>query len=122
MSRPKKTKIVCTIGPSSWDENVLAGLVKNGMNVARINGAFADIDELKRVATSIRNISEDVALMLDIKGHEVRLNKFDEPLIINKGDEVVLGIKGDRLYPATYPELHKDIKEGQIIIVDKGAA
>lgn len=122
MSRPKKTKIVCTIGPSSWDENVLAGLVKNGMNVARINGAFADIDELKRVATSIRNISEDVALMLDIKGHEVRLNKFDEPLIINKGDEVVLGIKGDRLYPATYPELHKDIKEGQIIILDKGAA
>lgn len=122
MIRVKKTKIVCTIGPSSWDPQILQGLIDNGMNVARINGAFADVDELKRVGDSIKKLSSDVALMLDIKGHEVRLNKFDEPLLIKKGDEIVLGQKGDRLYPATYPELYKDIAVGQVIIIDKGSA
>lgn len=121
MLSPKKTKIVCTIGPSSWDLKIIQGLIDKGMNVARINGAFADIEELKRVGDAIKELSPNVALMLDIKGHEVRLNKFDEPLQIKKGDDVILGNKGDRLYPATYASLFQDIKAGQIIIVDKGA-
>ena len=76
----KKTKIVCTIGPSSWEPKVMKKLVDVGMNVARINGAYADVSELKRVADVVRNASPDVALMLDIKGNDVRLNKFDEPI------------------------------------------
>ena len=78
----KKTKIVCTIGPASWDPNILRQMFENGMNVARINGAFADLDELKRVGDLVRNISQDIALMLDIKGHEVRLNKFNEKIFL----------------------------------------
>jgi len=117
----KRTKIVCTIGPASWDRNILEKMVENGMNVARINGAFADIPELERVAKLIRSVSKSVALMLDIKGHEVRLNKFDKAIEIKVKDEVIIGNSStDNLYPITYPDLYKDIKSGQVLLIDKG--
>ena len=75
----KRTKIVATIGPSSWDPQVLRRMINAGMNVARVNGAFADVNELERVGKLIRSLTSDIALMLDIKGHEVRLNKFQDP-------------------------------------------
>jgi pyruvate kinase len=116
----KKTKIVCTIGPASWDKEVLKQMIDNGMNVARLNGAFIDIPEMTRVANLIRELSPDVALMLDIKGHELRLNKFDEDIKVNVGDEVVIGsTKEDKIYVATYMDLFKDIRVGKQILVDK---
>lgn len=118
----RKTKIVCTIGPASWDEKTVKAMFKAGMNVARINGAFADIAELTRVKQLIRTIDPRIALMLDIKGHEVRLNKFAHPLFINKGDEVIIGSsEADAIYPVTFPNLWKDLQVGQKIMVDKGA-
>ena len=122
MENTKNTKIVCTIGPSSWDPEIITKMIKEGMNVARINGAFADIAELKRVATIIRNVSKDIALMLDIKGHEIRLNKFSEKIHVTTGQEVVIGSSTtDRLFPMTYLNLYKDIEAGQTLIIDKGA-
>jgi len=120
MQTSKKTKIVCTIGPASWDESVLKEMVKNGMNVARINGAFADLAELERVEKTIRGISDDVALMLDIKGHEVRLNKFEE-FTIKPGDIVEIGVDpSSKVFPITFPQLHNDIPVGSILVVDDG--
>lgn len=117
----KRTKIVATIGPSSWAPEVMSKMIESGMNIARINGAFADVPELKRVGEVVRSVSKDVALLLDIKGHEVRLNKFAENLRVKPGDEVILGSsEADPIYPATYPELYKDIAAGQILLVDKG--
>lgn len=117
----KRTKIVCTIGPSSWAPEVLEKMIKSGMNVARINGAFADVPELKRVADLVRSISKDVSLMLDIKGHELRLNKFSEDVLVKPGDEFIIGSKEeDPIYPVTYPELYKEMKPDRIIYIDKG--
>lgn len=118
----RKTKIVCTIGPSSWEEKTVQAMFHAGMNVARINGAFADIAELTRVKKLIRGIDPSIALMMDIKGHEVRLNKFASPIYIKKGEEVIIGnSKDDDIYPITFPNLWKDLKVGQKIMVDKGA-
>ena len=117
----KKTKIVATIGPSSWPKSVMRAMINNGMNTARINGAFADTAELKRVAELVRSISKEVALMLDIKGHEIRLNKFEPDLTIKEGDEVVIGSSAkDKIYPFTYPNLYKDLKIGAKLLVDDG--
>jgi len=117
----KRTKIVCTIGPSSWDVEPMTKMIENGMNVARINGAFADVPELERVAKVIRSISDDVAILLDIKGNEIRLNKFAEPINIKPGDEIILGSDAtERIYPVTYPDLYKDIAAGQMMKIDKG--
>ena len=79
-----KTKIVATIGPSSWDENVLREMISNGMSVARINASFADFDELKRVSESIKRITARVALMLDTQGHKIRVIGFNKEKEIKK--------------------------------------
>ena len=82
MSCPNK--IVATIGPSSWDENVLREMISNGMSVARINASFADFDELKRVSESIKRITARVALMLDTQGHKIRVIGFNKEKEIKK--------------------------------------
>lgn len=121
MENFRKTKIVCTIGPASWDQEVVRKMIEAGMDVARVNGAFADTDELDRVASLIRNVSEDVALMVDVKGPEVRLNKFSRKIPVSPGDNVVIGSsEEDQVYPANYPNLYRSVSVGQQIIVGDG--
>jgi pyruvate kinase len=121
MNKTKRTKIVCTIGPASWDPAVLTEMIKNGMNVARVNGAFADVAELERVENLIRGISNDVALMLDIKGTEVRLNRFGEPFDVAIDEIVEIGNSDQhRIFPATYPNLYQDLEIGQHMLFDDG--
>jgi len=96
-------------------------LIENGMNCARVNGAFADTEELDKVRKLVKSISSKVALMIDVKGPEVRLNKFKEPLQVKRGDSVVIGANEESpLYPANYPELYKFIKTGDRIIIGDG--
>jgi pyruvate kinase len=94
-------------------------MIKSGMNVARVNGAFADTSELDKVAKLIRDVSDDVALMLDVKGPEVRLNKFLEPMPVTPGENLIIGNSElDSLYPANYPNLYKSVSVGQRIILE----
>lgn len=116
-----KTKIVCTLGPSSWTPEVLKEMIDNGMTVARVNGAFADVEEMKRVAETIRSISRNVALMIDIKGHEVRMNKFKYDVEIKPGDKVVLGSTDkDYVFIETYPDLYKSLNTGTKLVSSDG--
>jgi pyruvate kinase len=116
-----QTKIVCTIGPSSWAPEVLKQLVDNGMTVARINGAFADTAEMERVAGVVRSVSKNVALMIDIKGHEVRMNKFKFDLDLKIGDIVTFGSTDkDYIYIETYPELYKNLHSGDKCVSNDG--
>jgi pyruvate kinase len=116
-----RTKIICTIGPASWDPEVVRDMIEAGMNVVRVNGAFADPEELDKVAKLVRDVSDEVALMVDVKGPEIRLNKFPEPVQIAPGDEVTIGSSDEELmYAANYPDLHKYISEGQRIILGDG--
>ncbi|MCA9385879.1 pyruvate kinase [Candidatus Dojkabacteria bacterium] len=118
----QKTKIVCTIGPSSWDPKVLKKMIENGMNVARINAAYSDVAELERVAKLVRSISKEVALMLDIKGSDVRLNDFGEAIELKKGQEIIVGNSSeDKIYPKNHLTLYKDVKKGQVIFFDDGS-
>jgi pyruvate kinase len=120
----KRTKIVCTIGPSSWDVPVLKKLIKAGMNVFRLNCAFLK-DAKKEIpwyANQLRQVSKDVALMLDIKGNDVRLNNFEEPITLKKNMELVIGSKEqDPIHPANHLELYKDLKKGNLVFFDDGS-
>ena len=117
----KKTKIVCTIGPSSWDPEVMKQMIANGMNVARVNGAFADEAEIDKVTDLVRGISSEVALMMDVKGPEVRMNKFGKPKELQPGDEVVIGnTDADEIYPANYPDLYRHLHAGERMLVGDG--
>ncbi len=115
-------KIICTIGPATWDPDVVRQLIDLGMTAARVNGAFADPDELDKVKRLVRMFSKDVSLMVDVKGPEIRLNKFKEPLKIKPGDTVIIGSnpERDQIYPTNYPDIYKLLKKGNKIVVGDG--
>jgi pyruvate kinase len=117
----KQTDIICTIGPSSWDPAVMQKMIEVGMNVARVNGAFADNAELEKVETLVRSFSPDVRLMLDVKGPEVRMNKFPEALKLEPGMEIEIGSSEKfPIYPANYPDLYQKLQPGNLIVVGDG--
>ena len=119
MNNLAKTKIVATIGPSSWDETVLRNMHRNGMQLARINASFADFEELSRVASLIRKISPRISLILDTQGTKIRVKALEKEIevkdrLIISSNETSQGIK------ITYPNLHKNINIGNQILLDDG--
>ncbi|MBE5935317.1 MAG: pyruvate kinase [Lachnospiraceae bacterium] len=125
----RKTKIVCTLGPSTDDENILRELISNGMNVARFNFSHQSHDmHLKRLEVLKRlrdEMNEPVATLLDTKGPEVRVKSFKEDKIrLHKGDIFTLTtreVEGDEsIVSITYKGLPKDVKEGSTILIDDG--
>lgn len=128
MGNFSKTKIVATIGPSSWDKDILREMILNGMDIARINASFADFDELERVSKSIRNISPRVAIMLDTKGHKIRVTGFENERVLNNGEFVTIVSQEyqdnrtlpDKYIAITYPTLYRDITRGGQIFLDDG--
>lgn len=116
-----KTEIVCTIGPSSWDSEVMRRMIVAGMNFARVNGAFADTVELDKVTKLVRDVSSDVSLMMDVKGPEVRMNKFESPIALTVGMEIEVGNdEMSQIYPANYRDLYQKLQVGQRIVIGDG--
>lgn len=125
----RKTKIVCTIGPSSESPEMLRKLIQAGMNVARLNFAHGELDEhaerIRRIREAAKELNQYVAVLLDIKGPEIRIGKMasdyaelvpGESVVLTT--EEVLGTK-DRIH-VTYKQLPQDVKPGSIILIDDG--
>lgn len=117
----KKTKIVATIGPACWDPKILAQMIEGGLTVARINMSHADIEEMERVTKLIRGISTDVAVLIDLRGHEVRLNDFGDPIEVKNGEAFTFGCEeGKQKVWVSHKTLFQDVKPGSKILVDDG--
>ncbi|RKP54956.1 pyruvate kinase [Cohnella endophytica] len=125
----RKTKIVCTIGPSSESLENTKKLITAGMNVARLNFSHGDFEEHGNRINVIRQASKElnktVAILLDTKGPEIRLGKLkEEPLDLVQGEYITLStedILGDiNRVPITYKELPSDINVGSTILIDDG--
>lgn len=125
----RKTKIVCTIGPSSESLENIKKLIMAGMNVARLNFSHGDFEEHGNRIKTIRQASEElgkhIAILLDTKGPEIRTGKLkEEPIelvqdeFITLTTEEILGDK-DRI-SITYPELPGDVEVGSTILIDDG--
>lgn len=125
----KKTKIVCTIGPASQDKDTLREVIKEGMNVMRLNFSHGDHEEQYGKVKTLRELNEElgthVAILLDTKGPEIRTHCFEEGKIeVTKGDTIrvsmkeVLGTK--EMFSITYSGLINDVKVGNTILVDDG--
>lgn len=125
----RKTKIVCTIGPASENEEMLTMLINAGMNVARLNFSHGDHEEHKKRIDTIKKVrkrlQKPVAIMLDTKGPEVRLGSFqDGTAEIRTGDKFTLTIEevlGDSTRcTISYKELPKEVVEGTKILIADG--
>lgn len=126
----RKTKIICTIGPSTDDENVLREMMKAGMNVARFNFSHSTYEEHKKrfeLVERLRNeLDLPVATLLDTKGPEIRLKNFkdNKPVDIRDGDEFTLttrDVEGDaEIASVTFEHLPKDVSIGSSILINDG--
>ncbi|WP_017192673.1 pyruvate kinase [Italian clover phyllody phytoplasma] len=123
-----KTKIICTLGPASYDVNILKQLILSGMNVARFNFSHAQYDNSKQLLKTIRDLNQElnthVATLLDTKGPEVRTHEFDGAVTITKDSlvrittEEVLG--NASLFSVTYPGFYDELNVGDVVNVDDG--
>ncbi|MBU5438437.1 pyruvate kinase [Tissierella sp. MSJ-40] len=125
----KKTKIVCTIGPSSEKEEVLRELFLKGLNVCRLNFSHGSHEEHKRRIDTIKKVREElelpIGIMLDTKGPEIRLGNFKEGIIeLAEGDIFTLTtreILGDKdIVSVSYKGLPGDVKKDNTILIDDG--
>lgn len=125
----RKTKIVCTLGPSTNDDKILKQLMLEGMDVARFNFSHGDHESHKatfdRVDRIRRELDLPVAMLLDTKGPEVRVCKFAEGKItLSKGDQFTLtsrDVEGTQeIVSITYKQLPQDVQEGSRILLDDG--
>ena len=125
----RKTKIVCTLGPSTDREGVLREMIRAGMNVARFNFSHGTHAEHKARLDALKALREEldapVAAMLDTKGPEVRLKDFAGGRVhLTAGQEFTLTtvqMEGDaHRCSITYGELPGDVKAGDTILLDDG--
>lgn len=125
----RKTKIVCTIGPSSESLENIKKLIMAGMNVSRLNFSHGDFEEHGKRITTIREASKElgksVAILLDTKGPEIRTGVLKESSLelvqdefITLTTEDILGDK-DRI-SITYADLPGDVEAGSTILIDDG--
>ncbi|OBR66935.1 pyruvate kinase [Paenibacillus oryzae] len=124
-----QTKIVCTMGPSSNSVPILKDMMNAGMTVARLNMAHGELEDhsariaLVREAAAAAN--KIVAIMMDIKGPEIRIGNLEESsFALKAGDKLTLTsrqVTGTaECVPVNYPDLPKDVKAGDRILIDDG--
>ena len=122
------TKIVATIGPSSYDKAILKEMFAAGLNVVRINFSHSNHEQAIQIFNWVQelNIEEDrnVAVLGDLQGPKLRLGNVKPDQVLKRGKEITITTEecvGDvsKIY-ITYPDFPKDVKVGDRIMLDDG--
>ncbi len=120
----KRTKIVATISDKRCEIGFLKELYEAGMNVVRLNTAHQTLDEAMKVVRNVRAVSDQIALLIDTKGPEVRTCDIVVPVRVEKGK--IIFMTGDRtlvaekLIHVSYEHFVRDVQIGDKILVDDG--
>jgi pyruvate kinase len=129
----RHTKIIITLGPASESEAMLEKLIQGGVDVIRLNMAHASHDWIRASVRRVREVSKrldrEVAVMMDIKGPEIRTGDLPQPLPLAAGDLFDFTVQprapgtdpaGVRSVHVNYPGIVKDVGPGTIVLVDNG--
>ena len=127
----KKTKIVATLGPATESYKTKLKMVKNGVNVFRINFSHADHDTVKEQIKQIRQISKElntiVAVLADLQGPKLRIGKVAKGTVLTAGDRITFTTKNkvvtdndNKTLYITYKQLPNDVFPGETILIDDG--
>ncbi|GHS88813.1 pyruvate kinase [Synergistales bacterium] len=122
-------KIVCTIGPASWNYETLTAMARAGMNVARLNFSHGSYESHEKTLSLVRQVERDlglpIAALLDTKGPEIRTGEVENGAIdLAIGGEITLTSDpclgtAQRVH-VNYPLLSQEIRVGQTIFIDDG--
>ncbi|WP_040422516.1 pyruvate kinase [Corynebacterium lipophiloflavum] len=125
----RRTKIVCTLGPAVASKEAIVGLVRDGMNVARLNFSHGDHADHERNYRWVREATDEtghaVGILADLQGPKIRLGRFEEGSTQwDAGEEVRITVEDvvgthDRV-STTYKQLAEDAKPGDRLLVDDG--
>ena len=129
MNNIKKTKIVCTIGPATEKKETIFKLIKNGMNVMRLNFSHGNFAEHQAKIDTLKNITKQikipVAIMQDLAGPKIRIGVFEKgSVILKEGDNFTLTIKeiigNDKIVSINYPLFSKEVSVGDPVLLHDG--
>ena len=126
----RRTKIVCTLGPASSDEEMIRALIEAGMNVARLNFSHGTHNEHRERVRVIRKVAadlgRDVAILQDLQGPKIRVGAIENgAMLLHKGSRLVLTTNisengsTEQVY-VSYPSLAEDVQIGGRILLDDG--
>lgn len=126
----RKTKILCTLGPATESAEAIQALIDKGADIFRLNMSHASHDWVRMVYGRIREAAskgaKEIAVLMDLTGPSIRTGDLDQPWQLQVGDTVEFRCKVD-VSPSThysvgvnYPDLGKDLRVGDTIMVDGG--
>ena len=127
--RIKRTKIICTIGPSTESYSSIKRLYKAGMNVARLNMSHSDHKNAKKIIDRIKRLNKEVknpvGILLDTQGPEIRTGDTSEIVNLEPGELVSFTIRDEADVETTsirvhYDELIQSVDVGTLISLDNG--
>lgn len=125
----RKTKIVCTIGPSTNTREMMWKLAEAGMNVARLNMSHGDHESHQKVIDLVKEYNAQtkdnvIAIMLDTKGPEVRSGDVPRPILLEEGQEfnftIRRGFCSENTVGVNYDDFVNDVEVNDILLVDGG--
>ena len=129
----RQTKIIATIGLATASEEMLESLIREGVDVMRLNMAHATHDWIREITERIRRIGEKVkrepAILMDVKGPEIRTGYLQSPVQLKRGDLIDLVFTAQPEPPriekvwqveVNYDKLHEHLKAGNNVLLDNG--
>lgn len=129
--KPRRTKIVATLGPATDDPAVLEGLIQAGVDVVRLNFSHGHADEQKKRALMVKELSakqgRHVGVLADLQGPKIRIARFkNDKVTLKKGEPFIIDTQlsataGDeKQVGCDYKELAQDVTEGDRLLLDDG--
>ena len=123
-----RTKIVATIGPASSSKEMLRALVKEGVDVFRLNFSHGKHEDKKKIIDLVREINAEmntnIALLIDLQGPKIRVNEVEPNVELIQGQELIITTRelvgNNEIVSTSYKNLPNDVNEGEKILIDDG--
>jgi len=128
-----RTKIVATIGPACADSKTLGKMIDSGLRVARLNFSHGDHKShailIKKIRAAAKKAKVELAILQDLQGPRIRVgNVAEQGIPLSRGSKVALvgdlhhkiGVLGYQTIPIQYTELYRDVKKGNVILIEDG--
>ena len=123
-----KTKIVATVGPASSSKEMLHALINEGVDVFRLNFSHGKHEDHLKVINNVRELNKEmgtnVALLQDLQGPKIRVNDVEPGVELKQGQEIIITTRQlmgtNEIVSTSYENLPRDVKAGDMVLVDDG--
>jgi len=126
----KRTKIIATVGPASFSSNVIAAMIKNGVDMFRLNASHnAEPDKIQAIVKIIRSeakkAKKHIGIFMDLQGPKIRVGKIEnDSVMLEEGKTITITTKAmvgtSKMAYVSYPGIVKDVAVGDPVFIDDG--